>query len=72
MQRFEFRLDLSPERYLPYYQGSIRQVLVRCEDGRTVQFPAALLTAFVTPEGIRGAFVLTCDDQNKGASLRRS
>ena len=45
MQRFEFRLDLSPERYLPYYQGSIRQVLVRCEDGRTVQFPAALLTA---------------------------
>jgi len=71
MQRFQFRIDLSPERYLPYYRGSIRQVLVRCEDGRTVQFPAALLSAFVTPEGIHGDFELTCDEQNKGASLRR-
>jgi len=71
MQRFEFHLDLSPERYLPYYQGKVREVLVRCRDGRTVRFPASLLTAFVTPGGIHGDFVPTCDDQNRGASLRR-
>jgi len=71
MPRFEFHLDLSPERYLPYYRGSIRQVLVRCRTGQTVQFPASLLTAFVTAEGIHGDFVLTCDDRNKGANLQR-
>jgi hypothetical protein len=71
MPRFEFHLDLSPERYLPYYQGAVRQVLVRCRDGQTVQFPAALLSAFVTPGGIHGDFVLTCDEQNKGAHLQR-
>jgi hypothetical protein len=71
MQRFEFHLAISPEHYLPYYQGVIRKVLVRGRDGVTVQFPAALLKPFVTPSGIHGDFVLTCDDQNKGANLQR-
>ncbi len=72
MKRFEFHLRISPERYLDYYRGAIRQVVVRCPDGVTVQFPASLLQAFVTPAGIQGEFVLTCDDSNRGADLRRS
>ena len=72
MQRFEFQLSLSPDHYLDYYRGSVQQVLVRCADGRTVQFPAALLKSFVTPAGVHGAFVLTCDDQHRGADLRRA
>jgi hypothetical protein len=71
MNRYEFQLHISPEAYLDYYRGTIRQVLVRCASGQTVQFPAALLQRFVTPEGIHGAFVLTCDEQHKGASLQR-
>ncbi len=72
MQRFEFRLSLSPEQYLDYYRGTVQQVLARCADGGTVQFPAALLKAFVTPSGIHGTFVLTCDDQHRGANLQRA
>ena len=72
MQQFEFRLSLSSEQYLDYYRGTVQQVLVRCTDGGTVQFPAALLKTFVTPSGIHGTFVLTCDDQHRGASLRRA
>ena len=71
MKRFEFHLRISPEQYLDYYRGTVQQVLVRCPDGSTVQFPASLLKAFVAPAGIHGDFVLTCDDQNRGAILQR-
>ncbi|HEX7554763.1 MAG TPA: DUF2835 family protein [Geothrix sp.] len=71
MQRFEFPLSISADSYLDYYRGAVKQVIARCPDGRTVQFPAALLQPFVTPAGIHGEFVLTCGDDNKGAVLRR-
>jgi len=72
MKQFEFQLRISAERYLDYYRGAARHVVVRCADGVSVQFPAALLQPFVTAEGVHGSFVLTCDEQNKGAELRRS
>ena len=72
MLRFAFHLDLPPEACLPHYQGSIRQVVVRSEDGQHVQFPAVLLRPFVTPSGIRGDFVLTCDEGHRGAELHRA
>ena len=72
MKRFEFQLRISAERYLDYYRGTVRQVVVRCPDGVSIQFPASLLQPFVTSEGVHGSFVLTCDDHNKGADLRRS
>ncbi len=71
MNRYEFHLRITPEQYLGYYRGSVRQVLVRCRSGQTVQFPASLLQRFVTPEGIHGDFVLTCDENHKGAGLER-
>ena len=71
MKRFEFRLSISSQRYLNYYRGTVRQVVVQCKDGVSVQFPAAFLTPFITTNGIHGDFVLTCDDQFKGSELRR-
>ena len=41
-------------------------------EGKTVQFPAGLLTPFVTSGGVHGNFVLTCGDDGKGAQLKRS
>jgi hypothetical protein len=71
MQRFEFHLSISAESYLDYYRGAVKQVFARCPDGLSVQFPAALLQPFVTPEGIHGDFILTCGDDNRGAVLLR-
>lgn len=71
MQRFEFAIDISSLEYLPYYRGEVRNILVRCTDGRRVQFPATLLTPFVTGGGIRGNFVLTCGDGGTRAQLQR-
>ena len=71
MNRYEFHLRISPDQYLDYYRGTVRQVVVRCTGGLSVQFPAALLQRFVTPEGIHGDFVLTCDGQHKNSRLER-
>ncbi len=72
MKRFEFVLSISSLQYMQYYRGTVRQVLAQTTTGAKVQFPAALLTPFVTTAGISGHFVLTCEDNGKGAELRRA
>jgi hypothetical protein len=71
MKRFEFHLDISSERYLSYYKGTVNQVIVQCFNGVSVQFPASMLTQFVSIRGIHGNFALTCDDNFKSSQLNR-
>ena len=71
MHRYEFQLHLSAERCLGYYRGAVRQIVVRCSTGQNVQFPASLLQKFMSPEGIHGRFVLSCDERNKCLGLER-
>ncbi len=71
MAHFVFHLNLSAQEYLQYYKGSVNKVVAKCADGTSVQFPAGLLTPFVTTGGIRGVFELTCSDDGKGAQLKR-
>ena len=71
MQRYEFHLHISPEKFLDYYRGKVRMVIARCATGQRVQFPASLLQQYITPEGIRGDFVLTCDENHKCIALER-
>jgi hypothetical protein len=71
MHRYEFQLHIPSAAYLDYYRGTIRHVMARCADGKTVQFPGSLLQGFVTTERIHGAFVLTCDEHHKCVGLQR-
>ncbi len=71
MNRYEFHLHIAPEAYLDYYRGVARNVLARATNGQTVQFPASLLQKFVTPEGVHGRFMLTCDERFKCVGLER-
>jgi len=71
MHRYEFHLRITAEQYLDYYRGAVRHVVARSTTGQNVQFPAALLQRFVTPNGIHGRFVLTCDDQHRHPMLER-
>jgi hypothetical protein len=71
MNRYEFELHLTPERYLDYYRGKVRSIFVRCTTGQSVQFPASLVQRFVGPDGIHGSFVLTCDTNKKCVGLER-
>jgi hypothetical protein len=71
MNRFEVSINLSAQEYLQYYRGKVSKVLAQCADGTTIQFPALLLQPFVTGSGVRGNFVLTCDENGKGSEIKR-
>jgi hypothetical protein len=70
-QHIRFRLDISAEDYLAYYQGAVRDVLVRAEDGRRVKFPAGALQPHITRDGIHGRFELRFDANHKLIGLQR-
>jgi hypothetical protein len=70
MHRYEFDLAVSPQEFLDYYRG-VRNVVAVSRAGQRVQFPAALLQRYLTPEGIRGSFVLICDENHKHPRLDR-
>lgn len=71
VKSYRFHLGLSSNQYLDYYRGRARNVVAPCADGLRLQFPAALLKRFITPQGIHGKFELICDDNNKVIELRR-
>ncbi len=70
-QRIRFRLDLTAEEYLAYYQGRFQTIFTRALDGRTIQFPAGRLRRFVTRDGVHGLFELEFDEDHKFVALRR-
>lgn len=70
-QHVRFRIAISADDYLAYYQGAARDVVVRAEDGRRIRFPAGALQRFVTHQGIHGRFELRYDANHKFVDLLR-
>ena len=60
-----FRLAISAEEYLAYYQGSAQVVVARSDDNRVIRFPASAIRKFVTPDGIYGSFEISFDENHK-------
>ena len=60
-----FRLAISAEEYLAYYQGSAQVVVARSDNNKTIRFPASAIRKFVTHDGIFGSFEITFDENNK-------
>lgn len=71
MREYRFRLAISAEEYLAYYQGAANQVVTSLANGQKLQFPADNLRSFVTREGVHGVFVLRVDANNKLQSIER-
>lgn len=64
-------LHISPDDYVAYYRGDIKDVVVRSRDGKVVKFPASILRRFVSREGIEGEFEIECGPDNRLRSIRR-
>lgn len=71
METVRFRLNLSTEKMLAYYQGAAQQVSVQAGDGRRIQFPAQWLRCFVTAMGVTGLFEMRFGADRKLIDLRR-
>ena len=63
--RIRFHLAVSAEKYLAFYQGVARDILVRSEDNKSIRFPAGAIRSFLTHEGIFGTFEIQFDENNK-------
>ncbi|MCU7938711.1 MAG: DUF2835 domain-containing protein [gamma proteobacterium symbiont of Bathyaustriella thionipta] len=71
MNEIRFRLEISAQEYLRYYQGEVDSVQIRTTDGRIIQFPANALHKYITQTGINGSFRIVFDDNNKMLSMER-
>ena len=62
---FFFRLSISYDDFLPYYQGRANRVEVRESKGRTLHINAHHFKPFLTPNGIHGNFRILIDENGK-------
>lgn len=67
----DFCLSITPQEYQKYYRGLVKWVLAKSSSGLKIRFPAAMLSAHITHNGINGRFVLEYTIQGKAVSLRQ-
>ena len=71
MPILQIKLAISPAEFSRYYRGDARQVVCTASDGRTVQFPAAVLRPHLMQEGIFGNFEIEFSSTNKFIAIRK-
>jgi len=71
MQQIIVDVDISPDEWLKLYQGVATDVHTRARDGRSVRFPARILSRFFLKDGVRGSFRILFDDAGKFTSIER-
>jgi hypothetical protein len=71
MQRIVVDISISPDEWIKLYQGLAQDVTARARDGRSVRFPARILSRFYLNNGIRGSFCINFNDQGKFESIER-
>ncbi len=68
---FHFRVSIPKEELMRVYTGSAQVLVVRTEEGPSIQLDANHLRAFTTMQGIHGRFKLTVNSKNKFLSLKQ-
>jgi len=64
-------VNLSYERFLPFYQGQIKILQVTDDNQRRIDIPAAHFRSHLTRDGIVGRFELVTQKTGKFISLSR-
>jgi hypothetical protein len=65
------RLAIPADEFVRIYQGNVRSVVARSDDGRQVKFPAEILRPFVLHQGIYGIFKIHFDEFHKFKSIEK-
>ena len=65
MTRHRFSVSISAEECLSFYQGEIKQVVVRSTTGLRISIPVQNFLPFVTYSGIQGFFEVAINSSNK-------
>lgn len=71
MQHIIVDIAISPEEWIKLYQGVATDVHTTARDGRSVRFPARILSRYYLRDGVRGSFRILFDDSGKFAAIER-
>ncbi|AOY87986.1 hypothetical protein BKP64_07270 [Marinobacter salinus] len=71
MQQIIVDISISPEEWIKLYQGVATDVRTSARDGRSVRFPARILSRFFLENGVHGCFRILFDEQGKFSSIER-
>jgi len=71
MAVYRFRMQISYEQFLPFYQGRFQKILVTDTHGKKIELPAEHFRGFLTRDGISGFFELKVSPQGKFIALVR-
>jgi hypothetical protein len=66
-----FRIDIGADEWLRVYQGTAHRVRVRDEEGRVIDFSAALMRTHVRHDGVHGLFQMQLDENNRLIAMQR-
>jgi len=71
MQQIILDLHISREEWLRLYRGETHTVFATSRDGRSIKFPANILTKYTTQHGVDGSFVIQFTDDGKFQSITK-
>lgn len=71
MQQIIVDIHIGPEEWIKLYQGTATDVRTTARDGRSVRFPARILSRFFLRDGIQGSFRILFDDSGKFSAIER-
>ncbi len=71
MQQIIVDIAISPDEWIKLYQGLAADVHTTARDGRSVRFPARILSRFYLKDGIRGSFRILFDGAGKFVSIEK-
>ncbi|MFV8570822.1 DUF2835 domain-containing protein [Marinobacter sp. SBS5] len=71
MQQIIVDIAISPDEWIKFYQGVATDVHATSRDGRSVRFPARILSKFYLRDGVRGTFRILFDDAGKFSAIER-
>lgn len=71
MQQIILDLHISREEWLRLYRGETHTVFATSRDGRSIKFPANILTKYTTQNGVEGSFVIQFTDEGKFQSITK-
>jgi len=69
MKQIIIDISITKDEWMKIYRGETNLVNATSRDGRSIQFPANILSKYTTHNGIKGSFVINFNDAGKFQSI---
>ena len=71
MRKIIVDLNISRDEWLRLYRGETHLVYAVSRDGRSIQFPANILSRYTTHSGVQGSFEIYFSSEGKFQSINK-